>query len=99
MQASEQSRTAQDFNSVRNQYLFGVFDGHGRAGHKASNFIASEVSEQPAWSRSARAPCTVVMPVGQRAHRAAPVGQRREHLGSWLLIVSCCRLRVRSVAS
>eukprot|EP01051_Picozoa_sp_SAG22_P020622 SAG22_NODE_4241_length_1330_cov_1.372055_1_plen_249_part_10 len=34
----------EDFNSVRNQYLFGVFDGHGRAGHKASNFIASEIA-------------------------------------------------------
>jgi serine/threonine protein phosphatase PrpC len=35
----------QDFAGVRNQYVFGVFDGHGRAGHKASNFIASEVGQ------------------------------------------------------
>lgn len=33
----------EDFAGVRNQYLFGVFDGHGRAGHKASNFVASEI--------------------------------------------------------
>jgi serine/threonine protein phosphatase PrpC len=28
---------------VPNQYLFGVFDGHGRVGHKVSNFVASQV--------------------------------------------------------
>lgn len=32
-----------DYAGVENQYLFGVFDGHGRVGHKASNYIASEI--------------------------------------------------------
>jgi hypothetical protein len=36
---------------VRNQYVFGVFDGHGRVGHKASNFVASAVRRAPCVQR------------------------------------------------
>jgi len=32
----------EDFANVPNQYVFGVFDGHGRQGHKASNFVSSQ---------------------------------------------------------